>query len=81
MRGVRTRSRRGTVRAPATVRTVAGRLSASCSQLPVSSGLGSTSSAPLRIASKAVCIWFRLAREERTMIGVGRTAMIRSVAA
>ncbi len=71
---------RRTARALATVRTVSGRLSASCCQLGVSSGLGRTSRAPRRIASKAVCIWLRLAREERTTIGVGRTAMICSVA-
>ena len=80
-RGVRGREASGWARASATARTVSGRLSASCCQLGVSSGLGRTSRAPRRIASKAVCIWLRLAREERTTMGVGRTAMIRSIAA
>jgi hypothetical protein len=64
-----------------TARSVSGKAAASWCQLSGSSGLGRTSSAPRRIASNAVCIWLRLAREERTTIGVGRTAMIRSMAA
>ncbi len=67
-------------RAAATTRTVRGRLPASISQLPVSSGFGNTSMAPRRMASKAVCIWLRLARDESTRIGVGRRAMMRSMA-